>query len=129
MNQEEPSREAIQEENRRLRWLRWQCRILTSVLYQERDLRPAEARRLIWNLRDQVSTVFPDKEGTFDLILLPRFDRIMRERWGVGFDSAMLNLEFIASSLNRQRQSCHPAAQLLGLRNHRPYILSPDNGE
>lgn len=79
---DKPSAEAIEEENRKIRWLRIQTNFVQAVLYQDRSLNPARARSLIYQFRERVLQVFPTKAGTFDLILLPRFERILRERWG-----------------------------------------------
>jgi hypothetical protein len=76
----------IFEENRRLRWLRVQSDLLKAVLYQDRDLNLAEARRIVYEFRRRVLEVFPGDERTFDMLLLPRFERVIRERWGQDLD-------------------------------------------
>lgn len=76
------SADALHEEDRRLRWLRLQTDLLKAVLYQDRNLGPEEARGLVNDFRGRVLERFPGKEGTFELLLRPRFDRIIRERWG-----------------------------------------------
>ena len=30
--------------------------------------------------------MFPDKQLTFDIVLLPQFERVLRESWGEGMD-------------------------------------------
>lgn len=78
--------EALAQENRNLQWLRFQTDLLKAVLYQDRSLSLDDARHLVHSFRRRVLEVFPGQEHTFDLILLPRFDRILRERWGQGVD-------------------------------------------
>ncbi len=78
--------EAVEQENRNLRWLRFQTDLLRAVLYQDHALSLEDARRLVQEFRRRVLQVFPGQDHTFDLILLPRFDRILRERWGQGVD-------------------------------------------
>ena len=80
----EPWEDPIQEEKNRIHRLRVLVDLTTSVLYQETSLTLEEARQLIRNTESSVLTLFPDKQQTFDLVLLPRFERILRERWGRG---------------------------------------------
>ena len=80
----EPWEDPIQEEKNRLHRLRVLVDLTTSVLYQETSLTLEEARQLIRNTESSVLTLFPDKQQTFDLVLLPRFEQILRERWGRG---------------------------------------------
>lgn len=81
--------EALREENRRVAWLRWKGDLLRAVLYQDSSLDLSAARQLVSVFREEVAERFPGKEGTFDLILWPRFDRILRERWGEGLHSQL----------------------------------------
>ncbi len=82
----EPTPQEIEEENRRLRWLRIQSDFLKAVLYQDRRLTLKSARKLVYDFRQRVLEAFPGRAETFDLVLLPRFERILRERWGEGLD-------------------------------------------
>ena len=82
----EPTLQEIEEENLRLRWLRVQSDLLKAVLYQDRRLTLEKARRLVYGFRARVLEAFPDGAETFDLVLLPRFERVLRERWGEGLD-------------------------------------------
>lgn len=70
--------EAVAEEQRRLRRLRTVVDLTTAVLMQGR-LTPEEARELVTAARRRALELFPDKEGTYDLILAPRFERLLRE--------------------------------------------------
>ena len=68
------------DEARRIRRLRMTVDLTTAVLRQQNPLTEAEARSLIAATRRSVLLLFPGSEHTFDLILAPRFERILRER-------------------------------------------------
>ncbi|HET8646846.1 MAG TPA: hypothetical protein VFO85_15230 [Vicinamibacteria bacterium] len=70
--------EAVADEQRRLRRLRMVVDITTAVLMQGR-LTPEEALDVVATARARALELFPDKEATYDLILAPRFERLMRE--------------------------------------------------
>ena len=78
----EPWEDPIQEEKKKIHRLRVLVDLTTSVLYQETSLTLEEARQLVSNTESTILSMFPDKQQTFDLVLLPRFERILRERWG-----------------------------------------------
>jgi hypothetical protein len=73
--------EAIAEEARRARTLRTVVDLVTSVLQQDRLTR-GEAEALVRGARERALELFPDKASTYDLILAPRFARILNERYG-----------------------------------------------
>lgn len=77
---------ALKEEERRLRRMRILVSLATQALYQDRDLTVQEARQLVGNLRRAVLNLFPGKEATFEIVLRPRLERILVERWGVGLE-------------------------------------------
>ena len=52
--------------------------LVTGVIMQGR-LSRAEAEDLVAAARRQALDLFPDKEGTYDLVLAPRFARLMNE--------------------------------------------------
>ena len=81
---EEPWEDPIQEEKKKIHRLRVLVDLTTSVLYQETSLTLEEARQLAQNTESTILTLFPNKRQTFDLVLLPRFERILHERWGRG---------------------------------------------
>ena len=60
-----------------------------SVLYQDAGLTLQEARRMVEGAEKAILNMFPDKQLTFNIVLLPRFERVLRERWGVGLDSTV----------------------------------------
>ena len=70
--------EALAEEGRRLRVLRTVVDLTCNLLAQQRLTRP-EAEQLVAATRTRVLELFPDKEGTYELILAPRFERLMNE--------------------------------------------------
>ena len=81
--------ELIQEEKKKIRRLRVLVDLTTSVLYQDSSLTLEEARQLVRGTEQSILEMFPDKQQTFDIVLLPRFERILHERWGAGMDSSV----------------------------------------
>ena len=69
------------DERRRLRLLRMVVDLTTNVLAQGRMTRP-EAEDLVAATRRRALELFPDKASTYDLILAPRFARLMDEFTG-----------------------------------------------
>lgn len=67
-------------EEERVRRLRTLVDFATTVLRQG-GLTFDEARRLIAATRSRALELFPDKSGVFDLVILPRFRRILQERF------------------------------------------------
>ncbi len=76
MSQELP--DPIAEEQRRARQLRLLVDTVSAVIRQGRLARE-EAERLVASTRSRAMELFPGKEGTFDLILAPRFARLLAE--------------------------------------------------
>ena len=74
----EERRVAIDDEQHRLRRLRCVVDLAANVLMQGRLSRP-EAEALVNATRRQALALFPDKQATYDLILAPRFARLMAE--------------------------------------------------
>jgi hypothetical protein len=69
---------AYAEEGRRVRRLRMVVDLTSNVIMQGRLSRP-EAEELIAAARVRILDLFPDKESTYELILAPRFARLMDE--------------------------------------------------
>jgi len=71
-------RQAIREENRKLRYLRF---MVDLVLQEIRcgSFTLSEARQAAENLRRQTLLLFPGKETAFDLIYRPRLQRAITE--------------------------------------------------
>ena len=78
--EDQPDAEAIAEEQRRLDLLRRVVDVTCTLLRQPR-LSHDEAVEMIAVARRQALNLFPDKESVFDLVLAPRFQRILDERW------------------------------------------------
>lgn len=73
--------EALEEEDRHVRQLRTVVQLALGAIAQT-DLGPAEAERLVAAVRGTALRLFPGKELAFDLIYLPRFRRLLAERYG-----------------------------------------------
>ena len=71
-------RQAIREENRNLRYLRF---LVDLGLYEIRagHLNRTQATQVVENIRAQALQLFPGKEEAFDLIYRPRFQRAIAE--------------------------------------------------
>lgn len=73
--------EEIRQENRRIRALR----ILTDLTFQRLCLERmtlVEAREAVVELRRAATNMFPGKGEVFDLVIAPRLDRVIMERFG-----------------------------------------------
>lgn len=66
------------DETKRRRQLRMVVDLTCNVIMQGR-LDRAEADELVAAARRRVLELFPDKEATYELILAPRFARLVRE--------------------------------------------------
>ena len=75
---ETADRAAVEEEAWRLRLLRMVVDLTCNVLMQGR-LSHDEAEDLVSAARRRALELFPDKEATYELILAPRFARLVRE--------------------------------------------------
>jgi hypothetical protein len=76
-----PTREELDEEDRRVRQLRIAVGLALSVIGQS-DMTLAQAQEMVAATRGMALRLFPEKELTFDLIYLPRFRRLLAERFG-----------------------------------------------
>ncbi|HUP00516.1 MAG TPA: hypothetical protein VM737_03220 [Gemmatimonadota bacterium] len=74
-------REAVRDENRRIRRLRLLVDLTLARLYQDPDLSHLEALQAVERCRDAALTLFPGKERAFELIYRPRFERVLHGRW------------------------------------------------
>ena len=74
-------KEALQEEEKKLRMLRFIVDLNQAVLLQQADLTLRDAFEILKNTRQAALNLFPDKEEVFELIYTPRFRRIIRERF------------------------------------------------
>lgn len=78
MSEAPPTREALEEEGRRARQLRMIVDLTCSVIAQG-GISREEAELLVAATRRRALELFPGKEDTFDLVLAPRFARLVRE--------------------------------------------------
>ena len=77
-----PTREELEDEDRRVRQLRIAVSLALSVIGQT-EMSVAQAQEMVSATRAMALRLFPGKELAFDLIYLPRFRRLMTERFGV----------------------------------------------
>ncbi len=71
------------EENRRIRIFRF----LTDLTFQRLSIEKMtlmEAREAVGELRATAQRMFPGKLSVFDLVIAPRMERVIRERFGSG---------------------------------------------
>jgi hypothetical protein len=71
-------RQAIREENRNLRYLRFLVDLALMEIRAGRLTR-AQAAKVVENIRAQALKLFPGKEEAFDLIYRPRIQRAIAE--------------------------------------------------
>ena len=77
-----PTREELEDEDRRLRQLRIAVSLAFNVIGQT-EMSLAQAQEMVSATRSMALRLFPGKELAFDLIYLPRFRRLMAERFGL----------------------------------------------
>jgi hypothetical protein len=75
---------ALVDEEDRVHKLRIAMDITAAILRQHNSLSLVEANRLIENTRKVASTLCPGREETFDLVIGPRYLRILEERGLIG---------------------------------------------
>jgi hypothetical protein len=71
-------RQAIKEENRRLRYLRFMVDLALMEI-RSGSFSLSEAWQVVVNLRRQAVLLFPGKESAFDIIYRPRLQRAITE--------------------------------------------------
>jgi hypothetical protein len=81
--------EALVDEQKRLRRLRFVVDLTASVLSQEPALTLEDARDLIRRAENAVMNLFPGSHRQFDLLIRPRLVRILDERFPP--DSTQIN--------------------------------------
>jgi hypothetical protein len=74
-------KEALREEEKKLKLLRFIMDLNLAVLMQQADLTLREAFELMKNAKQAALNLFPDKEHVYELIYAPRFRRIISERF------------------------------------------------
>ena len=78
--EKQPERKEIEEEERRIKTLRFLVDFSLAYLAQTK-LSLEEAQAVVAGVKKQALRLFPEKEGTFDLIYLPRFRRLLRDKY------------------------------------------------
>jgi hypothetical protein len=72
--------EELDDEDRRVRELRTAVQLTFSVIAQT-DMPLADAEAMVEAVRHTAVRLFPGKESVFDLIYLPRFRRLLADRY------------------------------------------------
>jgi hypothetical protein len=81
VNDTSPARTEFDEEESRLRQLRVVVQLAMSVIAQT-DVGPEHALTMVEDVRRLALRLFPGKGEAFDLLYLPRFRRLLAERYG-----------------------------------------------
>ena len=74
--------EFLREEEKKMRRLRYIVDLTEAVLMQS-DLTLRESLELMDQTKKAALVLFPDKESVYDLIYMPRFRRIIEERFTI----------------------------------------------
>jgi hypothetical protein len=72
----------IEDENKQIRRLRFLVDLTFATIAQDNDLTLDQAWEHVLALKGAAVAMFPGKEDTFDLLYLPRFSRLLQERFG-----------------------------------------------
>ena len=72
---------ALLDEQKRLRRLRLIVDLTASVISQEPALTPEKALEMIQRAQDAVEGLFPGSQAQFDLLVRPKLQRIVDERF------------------------------------------------
>jgi hypothetical protein len=75
--------ESLRDEEQRVRRLRLLVDVTAQVLADDEKLTLCEALRLIEAARSASLRIFPDKGDTFELVIRPRLERIVLERFQI----------------------------------------------
>jgi hypothetical protein len=71
----------IEEENRNIRRLRFLVNLTYATIAQDDSMTLEQAWEHVRALKGAAVAMFPGKEDTFDLLHLPRFSRLLAERF------------------------------------------------
>ncbi|SFN06437.1 hypothetical protein [Thermodesulforhabdus norvegica] len=74
------SPEEVKEEDRKIRRLQWLVRFALAYIAQA-NITLEECQRTVAGVKRYAMELFPGKEETFDLIYLPRFRRVIAEKF------------------------------------------------
>jgi hypothetical protein len=73
----------LAEEERRLKMMRFLADLTLARIYQDEELSHLDALALVERTRDVVLALFPGKEGAYEMLYAPRFQRALHARWPV----------------------------------------------
>jgi len=73
--------DALLEEEKKLRLLRFVVDLSLATLMQQADLTLREAFEIMKNTKQTALNLFPDKEHVYELVYAPRLRRIISERF------------------------------------------------
>jgi hypothetical protein len=80
---EDRERKALIElEDKLIRRLRFLVNLTFATIAQDDSLSLEQAWEHVLALKGAAVAMFPGKEGTFDLLYMPRFSRLLAERYG-----------------------------------------------
>jgi hypothetical protein len=71
----------IAHENKMIRRLRFLVELTFATIAQDHSMTLEQAWEHVQALKTAAVTMFPGKEQTFDLVYLPRFSRLLAERF------------------------------------------------
>lgn len=74
-------KEKMEDEERRMRRLRFIVDLAQAVLMQQHDLTMREAFDIMRDTKKAALNLFPDKESVYELVYAPRFKKIVVERF------------------------------------------------
>ncbi len=72
----------IAHENKMIRRLRFLVELTFAIIAQDNDMTLESGWEHVLALKGAAVAMFPGKEETFDLVYLPRFSRLLAERFG-----------------------------------------------
>ena len=72
----------IEHENKMMRRLRFLVELTFATIAQDNDMTLEQGWEHVLALKGAAVAMFPGKEETFDLLYLPRFSRLLAERFG-----------------------------------------------
>jgi hypothetical protein len=78
MERKHPDPQAVREENRKLRYLKFLVDLALQEIRAGRYTHE-EATRVVENVRAQALKLFPGTENAFEMIYRPRFQRVIAE--------------------------------------------------
>lgn len=71
----------IEDENKLIRRLRFLVDLTFATIAQDHELTLDQAWEHVLALKGAAVAMFPGKEDTFDLLYMPRFSRLLQERF------------------------------------------------